>query len=640
MKLVVIKHGKQILEQVLEEGQEYLIGRDKQCHIVLEAEHDISRQHFKIYQSPESQLWTIECISSHGSKLYVEGEELEGVELEGSLDISFKHYTFQFIDEDTQQKEPTASSSSIATGNKTLNKRITTTQTRSLTKIVLENDLSYSLCISMEGESPEFISLNHEASWVIGRGENCDISIDHPNLSNKHLFIERKESQFFISDLGSSNGTLLNEKTLKHNVPELLKSEDRIIIASLELKFEVQNKKFKALMSNLPTLPPDSNEGEVLPEGMVIPKVVLEETPESTDTSKENKTPKKRLVFFGVVAVVLGLGLFLFSSNKSKKETEQLTTKQIELEKKQKLIESHYLTAQRLFQQKNHASCIDELTKLHELVPAYRDSQSIFTQCENGIIAKKRIEEDELRRRQALETEEKVTELIQNCYDKKEQFESLQDANQCLSKAIELDPTHALISKLQAEFKEKESLKLLEEEEKKAYLDRVAKIRVKYTVAKRKHKAAEKSKDPNRILNVAHFYDAFVKASAKEPSLRKLRNLSKQEALNIRNHYKTTLDDLHAKCKTLIDNKKMKEAYSVCKNVLDFKEDDPKTLEWMEMAKKSLRDRLKSKYEESVLKESISDVAKAKTLWKEILQTDIETGHYYQKAQSKLKKYK
>ncbi len=45
---------------------------------------------------------------------------------------------------------------------------------------------------------------------VIGRGEDCDITIQNLNVSRHHAIIERKGAAFFIKDLHSKNGTFVD----------------------------------------------------------------------------------------------------------------------------------------------------------------------------------------------------------------------------------------------------------------------------------------------------------------------------------------------------------------------------------------------------------------------------------------------
>jgi pSer/pThr/pTyr-binding forkhead associated (FHA) protein len=47
---------------------------------------------------------------------------------------------------------------------------------------------------------------------VIGRGPSCSVRIDDPGISRKHAEISYQDGMWFVRDLGSSNGTLVNGK--------------------------------------------------------------------------------------------------------------------------------------------------------------------------------------------------------------------------------------------------------------------------------------------------------------------------------------------------------------------------------------------------------------------------------------------
>jgi len=47
---------------------------------------------------------------------------------------------------------------------------------------------------------------------TIGRRADNQIAIDADNISRRHVSIERRDGQYFIRDLGSANGTYLNER--------------------------------------------------------------------------------------------------------------------------------------------------------------------------------------------------------------------------------------------------------------------------------------------------------------------------------------------------------------------------------------------------------------------------------------------
>ena len=51
---------------------------------------------------------------------------------------------------------------------------------------------------------------------LIGRTPNCDLVLDHPEVSRRHALIRQIEDKFFIEDLDSSNGTLVNDQPVTH----------------------------------------------------------------------------------------------------------------------------------------------------------------------------------------------------------------------------------------------------------------------------------------------------------------------------------------------------------------------------------------------------------------------------------------
>ena len=51
---------------------------------------------------------------------------------------------------------------------------------------------------------------------LIGRLPDSDLVLDHPEVSRRHALIRRIEDKYFIEDLNSSNGTLINDHPIKH----------------------------------------------------------------------------------------------------------------------------------------------------------------------------------------------------------------------------------------------------------------------------------------------------------------------------------------------------------------------------------------------------------------------------------------
>jgi hypothetical protein len=70
---------------------------------------------------------------------------------------------------------------------------------------------------------------------VIGKSADADIQLDDPFASKLHAVFHFEEGKFFISDLGSSNHTWLNEKKIMN---EELKDGDKIRVGHQNLIFK------------------------------------------------------------------------------------------------------------------------------------------------------------------------------------------------------------------------------------------------------------------------------------------------------------------------------------------------------------------------------------------------------------------
>jgi ABC-type multidrug transport system ATPase subunit/pSer/pThr/pTyr-binding forkhead associated (FHA) protein len=64
--------------------------------------------------------------------------------------------------------------------------------------------------------------------WVIGRGNDCDLVISAPAVSSRHCRLTETPQGFVLEDLGSANGTFVNNQRIVR--PVLLRSSDRITL--------------------------------------------------------------------------------------------------------------------------------------------------------------------------------------------------------------------------------------------------------------------------------------------------------------------------------------------------------------------------------------------------------------------------
>jgi hypothetical protein len=71
--------------------------------------------------------------------------------------------------------------------------------------------------------------------FVLGRSKDCDIQLADPNVSRRHAELRQEGSAYWLVDLDSTNGTLVNGRRAARTK---LESGDTITIGSTELLFE------------------------------------------------------------------------------------------------------------------------------------------------------------------------------------------------------------------------------------------------------------------------------------------------------------------------------------------------------------------------------------------------------------------
>ncbi len=72
-----------------------------------------------------------------------------------------------------------------------------------------------------------------------GRKAENDVSITDPYVSGKHGLIEITEQGVYLTDMGSTNGTMLNDAKLVPNMRTFMNAEDVIRLGSMEFRVEV-----------------------------------------------------------------------------------------------------------------------------------------------------------------------------------------------------------------------------------------------------------------------------------------------------------------------------------------------------------------------------------------------------------------
>jgi hypothetical protein len=76
------------------------------------------------------------------------------------------------------------------------------------------------------------------AGATVGRSRQCDVVLNDPNVSRQHAEIRPRGGAWVLTDLGSTNGSLLNGRRIEG--PEVVKPGDEIEIGTSAIRFELE----------------------------------------------------------------------------------------------------------------------------------------------------------------------------------------------------------------------------------------------------------------------------------------------------------------------------------------------------------------------------------------------------------------
>jgi predicted component of type VI protein secretion system len=127
--------------------------------------------------------------------------------------------------------------------------------------VILKSDGSVADEIKLEGRQ-----------MVIGRDQELDITLDDASVSRRHALLTPVFSQYFVEDLGSTNGTILNDKRVRKHI---LRDGDNLQIGNFALRFKKHSRDYSDLADPERTVLMRAPEPEVLEEQpkAVVPKV-------------------------------------------------------------------------------------------------------------------------------------------------------------------------------------------------------------------------------------------------------------------------------------------------------------------------------------------------------------------------------
>lgn len=682
VKLIVKLGGDVVHETTLTPGQEYLAGRASDCAIPLLNQKAISRHHLKLY-TQEGQ-WIVELLSRFGT-IQLGTKTGEAFILDRDCYFSVGPFEFNFRLNEAEDKianprpEPQADHferTSARSSDKSQNvsnlpsvARSALVQSPAQDAAPTDSAGNFDATVAGVGQLVPFLRIRKKDQeeilklegqlWVAGRDPSCEILIDDHRSSRRHFEMVRTQEGFFVTDLGSANGTLLNEEPLPANEPFQLTSGDVLRVSSITLTFEVRDLKFH---DRIPTQLPVEYENLPVPQSGLIPLPTPQQLPlafpgailapaeESSGTWRDPKSwnlaKLKRMKLNPVRLVLLALiPLILFGllrgkssppphSADGKPGETQLSTSAPTFEQlgpeKQRAVRDAFNLAKTMYMQGKYELCLSELQKLHEIVPTYENSHEYADYCQHGADLALRQRDLERRDQEKSENNRFIGQVVDDCRRKMTADTTLIQVRECLAPAMERDPENPKVLELQ------QIIQVQESERARAKQSREAAQQRKVSTQRILERAMQlrKSGEFSRSLNEYRKYlEGSSGLSANE------RAEAERSIASIRKELSSKVEKLLQGCKESLEKSQFKAAIKFCDNAVA---EDPSSADAQRMkaqAKSEMRKELKSMYEDSVLEESMGNIDTAKEKWKQIIEKSIPGEEYHNKARKNLDKY-
>jgi putative ABC transport system ATP-binding protein len=81
------------------------------------------------------------------------------------------------------------------------------------------------------------VPLGAAMAFTLGRGPECTAVVDHPSVSRLHARIQRHDGAYWVEDLGSRNGTWVNDHAV--NAPQPLRDRDVLRLGDVDLRVQL-----------------------------------------------------------------------------------------------------------------------------------------------------------------------------------------------------------------------------------------------------------------------------------------------------------------------------------------------------------------------------------------------------------------
>lgn len=686
-RLKVRLRGKVVSEIPLAEDRQYVAGRKDGCDIQLQAEKGISREHFRM--SCQNGHWQIEGLSRFG-ELLVGGERVESIALEHGLSFTVPPYEFEFLmtSADAQQAAelpvPVETSEEVMDSDGSGLPAVIESGPVEKTVVGVAPSVPYMKVMDSQGEPRELIRLEGGDSWLAGRESSCAIHIRDQRVSRRQFEIRKHAGAYFIIDLGSVNGTLVNGNPISSNEPMPLKSGDAVSVLENYFYFELHDPNFKsrlelvslqpmpeapssmlvpvagqAPVSQMPPVPMgyqvpmDPSAYSHLPQqwqgGMPMaydPNMMQQHMHQMPQTQAPAQVPTKKFDFEKnrpkVIAGVLGLLAIMYFGFSGEGEQAPKTVAPLIQDPyskltpdQQKLVRDTYQLAKVYFQQGKYELARGEIIKMTEHIPEYEDSRGLMKLIDEAQYVQEQQRKQEELEKSRREQEERIQRKVAECGKLIGPTVTRDQIEACLFEVIHFNPTHRGFAQLYMEVDRIAADRMAKDARDAAYRSDVAKLKGLYG------KAA--ALEGNRPLAAIVAHQRVIASTLPDPG--GLKSASRGKVNEIKAMINSRTSDLQEAATKDASSGNYRDAILALRKAQRVDPQNTMLQDRIDEYTQKLKELMMVIYQEGILEENFGNIEGgdnkdgAKKKWKEIVDKDIPDGEYYRKAMIKLKKY-
>lgn len=193
------------------------IGRSSDCDLVLD-ERYISRKHARI-TNRDGVFW-IEDLKS-GMGVVVNGKRISKTRIQDGDEIKFGPLRITLVNPPQEAQRQTEDTMVIPAAESDNTLILSPQQMLKLAILGKNGELS-------EHDIPP-------EGLILGRSPTSDVRLDDPMVSRRHMRLSIEDSKVFIEDLGSNNGTQVNNKKIKPEQTVEIKEKELVKIADFSM---------------------------------------------------------------------------------------------------------------------------------------------------------------------------------------------------------------------------------------------------------------------------------------------------------------------------------------------------------------------------------------------------------------------